>query len=345
MMKDAKYEVLTGELRRKIREGSLRPGDKLMSRSQMEKHYRVSATTINRALDALEGEGLITRRQGRGCFVAEYTGTGKIAVICPLSVKPNKTDISPFMVNAIVAAMKDTGYLPVLFDSENISGSFDLAIEQRVAGILVNAYDPSSVYSRTAAAERIGLPVVYLDKKGPGGGFVGTDHYRGAREGVEKALALGYTGIYHLCDKTGVSSVAERKLGYAHAMTLANLNTRLIPVEAARDSYADDFYRALLENRGVLSEKCAIFTTNGDGMKGVWRAVREIAPREYPALISFDDPDIELPAGVPFINIVQDLQKIGAGAVSMLLERIAGGRGPSERRISPEIRVVTGGAQ
>jgi LacI family transcriptional regulator len=277
--------------------------------------------------------------------VAEYTGTDKIAVICPLSVKPNKTDISPFMVNAIAVALKDTGFVPLLFDSESVCRSFDAALEQKAAGILLNVYDRASLQSRVARAESMGLPVVFLDKKGPGGGFVGTDHYRGALKGVEKALALGYDRIYHFFENTDVSSVVERKLGYAHAMTLANLNTRLIPVDTSGEDYIARFYEAMTENKGILHEKCAIFTTNGDGMTGVWRAVREIAPREYPALISFDDPDIVLPAGAPFVNIVQDLQAIGAEAVGMLLTRITKGAGPSEKRISPEIRVVTGGRQ
>ncbi|MBO4548213.1 MAG: GntR family transcriptional regulator [Abditibacteriota bacterium] len=338
-MKDAKYELLTEELRRKIRDGSLRPGDMLMSRSRMEKHYGISATTINRALDVLEREGLITRRQGKGCFVAEreYGGSNVVAIICPINANPSKTDISPFLVNAIVAALKDTGFLPVLFDSEDPEAGFASAMEQQAAGIFIVVTDMSGVEKPAERAQKAGVPVIFLDKKGRGGGYVATDHYTGARLAVEKAISLGYTRIYHLCDKTGVSSVDERKLGYAHAMTMANLNTRLIPVDVSRAAYISRFYEAMKENRDILDEKCALFTSNGDGMTGVWRAVWEIAPREYPALISFDDPDIVLPEGVPFINIVQDLQKIGAEAVRMLLANVLEGKPLEEVRIRPEI--------
>ncbi len=338
-MTTIKYELLAEKLRNKIQAGALKPGDRLLSRAALRDRYGVSATTINRALDALEGEGLITRRQGKGCFVAEkkYRGANTVAVICPMTVNPSKTDIAPFLVNAVASSLRDTGFAPLLFDSNDWKAGFASALRQKAAGVLTLVNEPAAMDYIAAEMKRTGIPVVYLDKEGPAGGYVGTDHYRGALLAVQKALDMGYRRIYHFFETTRFMSVTERKLGYAHAMTLADLNTRLIPVDVSEAGYISAFYNAMLANKSILGEKCAVFTTNGDGMTGVWRAVREIAPREYPALISFDDPDIVLPGGVPFINVVQDLSEIGSQAVKMLLDNILEGKPLSSVKISPEI--------
>ncbi|MBP5273393.1 MAG: LacI family DNA-binding transcriptional regulator [Abditibacteriota bacterium] len=338
-MTTIKYELLAEKLRDKIQAGALKPGDMLMSRSQMEKHYKVSATTINRTLDALSEEGLIIRLKGKGCFVAEkkYRGAKTVAVICPMSVNPSKTDIAPFLVNAVASSLRGTGFAPLLFDSNDWKAGFSAALRQKAAGVLSMVNEPAAMDYMAAEMKRTGIPVVFLDKKGPAGGYVGTDHFRGALLAVQKALDMGYDKIYHFFETTRFMSVIERKLGYAHAMTLADLNTRLIPVDVSETAYIPAFYNAMLENREILKEKCAVFTTNGDGMTGVWRAVCDIRPDVYPALISFDDPDMALPEGVPFINVVQDLSEIGSRAVGMLLANILEDKPLSDVKISPEI--------
>jgi GntR family transcriptional regulator, histidine utilization repressor len=54
-----------------ISNGSWRPGDSVPSESVLMAQFGVSRMTVNRALRELMGEGMVTRIQGSGTFVAE----------------------------------------------------------------------------------------------------------------------------------------------------------------------------------------------------------------------------------------------------------------------------------
>lgn len=67
----AVYERIADDLRRSIRAGELKPGDKLPAESKLVERYRKSLPTVRQALSLLEAEGLILKRHGRGNFVRE----------------------------------------------------------------------------------------------------------------------------------------------------------------------------------------------------------------------------------------------------------------------------------
>lgn len=63
------YEVIADDLRRSIREGKRKPGDKLPSETDLAGHYKRSVPTVQNALRVLNEEGLIDKQHGRGNFV------------------------------------------------------------------------------------------------------------------------------------------------------------------------------------------------------------------------------------------------------------------------------------
>lgn len=65
-----KYQIWAERIRKQIRTGQLRPGERLPSFSQM-KQSGFSQATLDRALGLLENEGLIVRREKVGVFIAE----------------------------------------------------------------------------------------------------------------------------------------------------------------------------------------------------------------------------------------------------------------------------------
>lgn len=52
-----------------IKEGEFKDGDKIPTEEELQQKYQVSRATIRRALDDIEREGIIFRRQGAGTFV------------------------------------------------------------------------------------------------------------------------------------------------------------------------------------------------------------------------------------------------------------------------------------
>lgn len=67
----SRHAQISDRLREKIQEGSYQPDEQLPSESQLGEQFGVSRITVRRALQTLENEGLIYRRQGLGSFVRE----------------------------------------------------------------------------------------------------------------------------------------------------------------------------------------------------------------------------------------------------------------------------------
>ena len=64
------YYQLTGIIKREIKIGSLKLGDKLPSEKELCEKYKISRTTVRQALFSLVNQGLLYRKQGKGTFVA-----------------------------------------------------------------------------------------------------------------------------------------------------------------------------------------------------------------------------------------------------------------------------------
>ena len=65
------YLQLIELLKGKIKAGEWMPGDQLPSEPDLCEEYGISRTVVRQALQAIELEGLIIRRKGKGTFVAE----------------------------------------------------------------------------------------------------------------------------------------------------------------------------------------------------------------------------------------------------------------------------------
>ncbi len=65
------YLQIAADYRAKILDGSLAPGAKLPSESQLIDEYNVSRQVVKMALNVLRGEGLIIGHQGKGSFVKD----------------------------------------------------------------------------------------------------------------------------------------------------------------------------------------------------------------------------------------------------------------------------------
>lgn len=67
-----RHQQISDTLREKIEDGTYAPNDQLLSENQLGEEFQVSRITVRRALQTLENEGLIYRRQGLGAFVSDH---------------------------------------------------------------------------------------------------------------------------------------------------------------------------------------------------------------------------------------------------------------------------------
>ena len=66
-----KYELVANDIRQKIETGEYLPNKQLPSTEELCDLYEVSKTTINKAMDALTNQGLVSRRRGAGTYVLD----------------------------------------------------------------------------------------------------------------------------------------------------------------------------------------------------------------------------------------------------------------------------------
>ena len=63
------YVQVADELRGRIQSGTWKLGDKISTQEELEQEFQVARITIRQAVDLLQQEGLVQRRQGKGTFV------------------------------------------------------------------------------------------------------------------------------------------------------------------------------------------------------------------------------------------------------------------------------------
>lgn len=66
------YRQIRERLLHSLQAGEWRPGDAIPSEMELAVRYGVSQGTVRKAIDALVGDHLLVRRQGRGTFVASH---------------------------------------------------------------------------------------------------------------------------------------------------------------------------------------------------------------------------------------------------------------------------------
>ena len=70
---DPIFEQITYQVKGAAARGELQEGEKLPSVREMARDLSVNPNTIVRAYEVLEGEGVILRRKGAGCFATGRT--------------------------------------------------------------------------------------------------------------------------------------------------------------------------------------------------------------------------------------------------------------------------------
>ena len=66
-----RHEQISEWIRERVEDGTYAPNDQLSSENQLCEQFSVSRITVRRALQTLESEGMIYRRQGLGAFVSD----------------------------------------------------------------------------------------------------------------------------------------------------------------------------------------------------------------------------------------------------------------------------------
>lgn len=212
-----------------------------------------------------------------------------------------------------------------------------LAQDSAVAGALVWPLGGQQSLEPLMAATESGLPMVFVDRLPPDGvpgDFVGTDNFSSARAAVQHLIQLGHQRIACAVNLDSSSSVHERAAGWRAALDSSGAATgvELRPVMTMDGDMRQGFEAALKPLMDSPDRPTAIFAINDmvaliihDLLVGWGYAV----PGDV-SLVGFDGEMRWIPGGGYLTTMVQNFERMGELAMTLLIDRIEGRlKGPS----------------
>lgn len=209
--------------------------------------------------------------------------------------------------------------------------------------IVAPAASEGSAHLHRLVAE--GYPLVVIDRVVPGLGCdtVSVDNAGGAREAVAYLIAQGHRRIGVIHDDSRLITAQERLAGYRSALLESGLpvDPTLMAVSQSTVQHAIDATIRLFSRR---ERPTALFTLDSLMTTGALLALRSMGLRvpQDVSLVGFDDFDFATFTDPQITVVSQPVGQIGALAVQLLMERIAGHDGPPRQTRFPTKLIVRG---
>ncbi|WP_336790253.1 GntR family transcriptional regulator [Paenibacillus sp. MMO-177] len=336
MKKTALYKQIQIEIRKRIASGQLRPLDRIPSEQELMDEFKVSKITVKNALTELADEGLVTRIQGKGTFVAadlkpvevKVPAPGPEPVLVPLVgfiIPTMKTTVIQKLVDYIELYLKEAGFQMVLSITREQAAEESRAITDLVdAGVQGLIVFPTEDEKYNESLLRLSLdkfPFVFIDRflRNIETYTITSDNDGGAYRTVTHLLSKGHRHIALISPENSNTAIEDRTTGFekAYIDQGESIDKSLwchVPLEVLRSEGALDYVTDFLKSHPTIT---AAFTLTEEIAGLTWQALQLVERRTEVELFSFDNPDI---TNVPYVQ--QDEQELARSAVMLLQDQI-----------------------
>jgi LacI family transcriptional regulator len=343
-------QQLTQQFTWLIASGQLRPGDRLPSVRQLAAHLTISVNTVRSVYQGLEADGLAETRHGAGTHVlshdarrlaqiaaAVYSHT--VGVILPSLANPF---YHPFLEGVEEVTHRGLTMLFVCNTHDDPSEAwryFAQLSAKHVDGIIVAAHDTAGFLAPGAGAPL--LPVVTVDWPQATGYTVMIDLEEAGYEATQHLLSHGHRRVGLITWERERANVLLVNAGYQRALREAGLasDPDLIARVPAFDMAAGaEGARRLL---ALNPPPTAIFAIADNLALGAMAAIKDAGlriPRDL-ALASFNDIPAAALVDPPLTSVAAPVRAMGARAMRMLQDQIAG-RVPAQARVVLPVSLV-----
>lgn len=217
-------------------------------------------------------------------------------------------------------------------------------VARRVDGLIVVPTGDDQSY--LAREVRSGTPVVFVDRPPAlmSGDTVVTDNVAGARDAVTHLMMHGHHRVAYLGDLRTIVTAGERLAGYRAALDEANL--RIDPslvLQDLRTSEQADY--VVTELMARADAPTALFSGQNLVTIGAVRALRRLGLHRQVAVVGFDDIPLAELVDPALTLVAQDVLGLGANAVRLLFERLAGSEAPPQHVVLPPSLAVRGSGE
>lgn len=220
-MTEIKYEKVKENLKKLIKTGKYKSGDKLPTESELMKKYNVSRYTIRRAAGELENEHYIYRIQGGGMYVDDWKKKKKRALVNTKMIGIVTTHLAdyifPRIISGIDKVLSENGYSLILSNTHNNPEeerkALQRMIDNQVSGIIIeptqSALDNPNmdIYKKI---EEDGIPAMLINAHYPNLNlpYLEVDDRKAEQEMTNYLIKMGHKrilGMFQVDDMQGVN--------------------------------------------------------------------------------------------------------------------------------------------
>ncbi len=332
-----KTGLLAATLRERIRDGAYKAGSALPSERHLVDEFKVSRTTIRRALAALAEDGMVRAQAGSGTFVQDTNfipaigpgATRAVQLIVPTLSDPYYGEL----VEAVGQELRRHG-LSLIAARSDYSVETETDMLAQAAGdpiVCACIVVPSSVAAPSAGAlafTAAGKPLVYLGRWPEDGHVadrIGTDYRQAAFLATQHLLARGHRRVAYIEGRPHLPGFSPRE-GHAAAFAAAGI---ALPPELVRilelpsEVAGEQGVAALLQRMPAFT---AVLARNDVTAMGVLRALRAAGLRvpQDVAVASINNSLFARSADPPLTSVDPFPHVVGRMAARLVQDRLEG---------------------
>lgn len=338
-----KYQVIAEELRNRIASGAYDANQKMPTEGDWARQYGVSRQTVRQALDMLEKEGIISRRQGSGTFAGgsprKWSQTRRVGVIVTFI----NDYIFPSMLRSIESVLSQNGYSMELMATNNRIDAERRVLrgfmERPIDGLLVEGTKTALPNPNLALYRSIrekGVPIVFFNDCYPYFSDVVSvtpDEEAGTRTLMKYLLDKGCRRIGGLF-KSDNSQGIRRYEAYMNACLEAGLELNDESVLWHNSENKRIFLDAALDTRcaDVLRAQDGFLCYNDEIALYLIDVLRRLGVTRFPRIASFDDSILRKTSEIPFVSLTHPKEALGEAA-ALKMVHIIGKRPERSQRI------------
>jgi len=335
-----KYQHAYDRLRRMVLSGTYRRGDRLPTESELSAQFGMSRPTITRALNALQKEGLISRRTGSGSYVETANEMNETNRLFGLLI-PGLGEGEIFEpICAQIASRAEQDDFSLLWSGSHIRGErapdvlVDVArryIDNDVAGVFFEPLEHTPSFDKInrqliTLFSDADVPVVLIDSdyrpfpERSGYDLVGIDNFRSGYLVTEHFLRRGIPRVDFLARPYSAYTISIRLRGYRAALLDYGIVPRQEWVHFGNPE-DDDFVQSAIVRSGAEHLVCG----NDETAAALMPRLDQLGIRipDDLRIVGFDDIRYASMLRVPLTTLHQPAQEIGNLALETMFWRIA----------------------
>lgn len=350
MAEQSKHELLSEWIRKRIRSGEFKDGDKLLSENELARRFGISRQTVRQAVGTLVNEGLLTRRQGSGTYVS-YRREAPRGRSRNIGVVTTYLDsyVFPDIIHGMEQVLSAAGYqmqLGITYNRvQNEGNVLASMLESPVDGLIVEPTKSAFPNPNLRLYEQIvrnKIPVIFFNGSYTSLNlpYVSADDYAAGRMATRFLTDRGHRrlfGIFKSDDIQGhfrfsgfINSIQEAGLVYDDGDVLWYVT------EDLKQLFSPGNDRYLLER---LRGHSAVVCYNDEVacmLHETLRRNRLSVPEDF-SLISFDNSGLATLGGMSLSSVAYPFREIGRTAAGQLVSCLEEGKAMEGRLFAPRL--------